>query len=437
MKRYLSLLLILLLSITYNVKADMGPPSIARFELIVSNKDGATCYEQKDNKFVATSKKIAYKQIVYLDLKQSNDYYSILLKNGDLKDGGCVVKLSDLSLKDSTFNLNNEDVSKLNPTYAIVMASGGLNMRKGPSTMYSKITTIPEKAIVKLLYSAGSLWYYGEYDGKAGWITSDNYYLGMDANSILISMNDVDIYSDKGLTKKIGTVPKFTEISNYIIFDRFEGLDAECYINYNGVKGYANLWAFNDKKAGKIKLLKEYKLYDLNDKVIKTLKPGIYDYSIFSDYEEYAFLPKENGIIKPQEVKNGEENAYEIVNYNNDTVKKTSGFIGEGLFGEKVTKLNQESNATNENNKENPNDLIDVNDGKTNELKEELNKQEKLDNETIIIIVLSCIVLILTVIVIILFVNKNKKNTHEAKVSNEDIKEINKEEVKEENVKEE
>ena len=138
MRKNLSLLLILLLSITFNVKADMGPPMIARFELVVSNKNGAACYEEKNNKFVETNKKIAYNKIVYLDYKEANDYYVVSLKDGNIDDG-CIVKLSDLSLKNSTFNNNNESAEKITPKYAIVLAGGGLNLRKGPSTMYSKV----------------------------------------------------------------------------------------------------------------------------------------------------------------------------------------------------------------------------------------------------------------------------------------------------------
>ena len=190
MKKYLSLLLILILSITFNVKADMGPPSIAKFELVVSNKNGAVCYEEKDNKFVATNKKIAYNKIVYLEFKQSNDYYSVYLKDGNI-DGGCILKLSDLSLKDNSFSQNNTEAEKITSKNAIVLAGGGLNLRKGPSTMYSKVTLIPEKTILKLTHKAGDLWYYTEYNGKSGWVSAD--YVAYDEDYILYEFENVDI----------------------------------------------------------------------------------------------------------------------------------------------------------------------------------------------------------------------------------------------------
>ena len=187
MKKYLSLLLFLILSITLNVKADMGPPSIAKFELVVSNKNGATCYEEKNNSFVATNKKIAYNKIVYLEYKQSNDYYSISLKNENI-EGGCILKVSDLSLKNSSFSQNNAEVNKITPVNAIVLAGGGLNLRKGPSTLYSKVTLVPEKTVLKLTHNAGSYWYYTEYNGKSGWVTAEQGYLGLDSDYVLINI---------------------------------------------------------------------------------------------------------------------------------------------------------------------------------------------------------------------------------------------------------
>ena len=96
MKKHLSLLLIILLSITFNVKADGISPILAKFELVVSNKNGATCYEEKNNKFIATNKKIEYNKIVYLNYNYDNNYYTISLKDEDI-NYSCILNIRDLS----------------------------------------------------------------------------------------------------------------------------------------------------------------------------------------------------------------------------------------------------------------------------------------------------------------------------------------------------
>ena len=368
MKKNLSLLLILLLSITFNVKADMGPPSIAKFELVVSNKNGATCYEEKDNRYIATNKKIDYNKIVYLEFKQSNDYYSVLIKDKDMMEEGCIVKVSDLSLKDSKFEVSNKDVTKIEPVNAIVLAGGGLNLRKGPSTMYSKVTLIPEKTILKLTHNAGTYWFYTEYNGKSGWVSAENGYLGLECDYILLNVfKDTEIYSDKKMTQKIGTIPRLTEITNVVSFVRSDGgIPASYYVNYNGIKGYIH-W-IDVKVSGKLKLLRDTKLYDYNNKEIKTLKPGTYNYSIAGDYNEYYYLSDEKGIIKTEKYEYDKD--YQTIG-NTTFPKKNKGYIGEGLFGEKITKIDRSNVEDNNNNMVNDdhNNLIDVNDGKTNEVK--------------------------------------------------------------------
>lgn len=426
MRKILNVFFIIILAITFNVKADMGPPSLAKFELIVSNKNGATCYEEKNNKFVATNKKIDYNKIVYLEFKQSNDYYSISLKDGDIENG-CIVNLKDLSLKDGSFNTNSNEVEKITPKYAIVLAGGGLNLRKGPSTMYSKVTLIPEKTVLKLTHNAGTYWYYTEYDGKSGWVSAENGYLGLECDYILLNVfKDTEIYSDKKMTQKIGTIPRLTEITNVVSFVRSDGgIPASYYVNYNGIKGYIH--GIDVKVSGKLKLLRDTKLYDYNNKEIKTLKPGTYDYSVAGDYNEYYYLSDEKGIIKTEKYEYDRD--YQTVG-EMTFVKKDKGYLGEGLFGEKVTKTTNNDNTSNNVN-DDPNKLIDVNDGNTNEIKEELQKQDKINNETIIIIALVIVVLALTVTVIILLVNKKKNNV--VNEEHNDYIENNKEEVKIEN----
>ena len=425
MKKYLSLLLILLLSITFNVKADGASPILAKFELVVSNKSGATCYNEKDNKFVTTDKKIPYNKIVYLDYNYDGDYYSVSLKDEEI-NYSCLLNIRDLSLKNSSFSNNNSNVEKITPKYAVVLANGGLNLRKGPSTIYSKVTLVPKNTIIKLTHKAGNHWYYIEYNGKSGWITSMNGYLGYDSSDVLFNNYDVEIYSDYKATKKVGVIPKDTFITNYLFLDRIEEDAPSYYVNYNGIKGYISF--MGHKMIGKINLLKDTDLYGLNDKILKKIKPGVYDYYCDAEATYHIYFIDEKGNVDLDKL--NENVDYKLIDKPRYE-KKDKGYIGEGLFGEKITKIDRSNVEDDNTSTPEPNNLIDVNDGKTNEVKEELKKQDKINNETIIIIVLASIVLALTITVIILLVNKKKNNVviEERKNNIEN----NKEEVKEEN----
>ena len=54
----------------------------------------------------------------------------------------------------------------------LVDCSGYLNMREGPGTDYSVITTLPSGAVAKLLGTEG-VWYYVTYNGYTGYVHSD------------------------------------------------------------------------------------------------------------------------------------------------------------------------------------------------------------------------------------------------------------------------
>ena len=51
MKKRIYLLLIGILLFGFNVKADMGPPMVARYDVTVKNKDGAICYDEINGKY--------------------------------------------------------------------------------------------------------------------------------------------------------------------------------------------------------------------------------------------------------------------------------------------------------------------------------------------------------------------------------------------------
>lgn len=408
MKKVL-LLCLMILGFGFNVYADGDGPSIAQYDVYISNKDGAVCYDEKNNSYIKTDKVISYGSIVRFYSETTEKYiYVDYYDDKDEYQFGCYVETKNLTPKNSEFNLKSDDIIKINPVKAVILANGGLNLRKGPATIFSKVTLIPQYSVVTLKYRVGDYWYYAEYNGKSGWITGENAYFGMNNDAIIYSLNDIEIFSDKALTKKIGTIPKFTEITNYLSLVSYE---PAFFVNYNGIKGYIKNTTY--KVNGKVKINSDATLLK-RDGTKQNIKKGeVLNYSIEScdsietkntwNYVCTFYIPKYNGTIKL--IDNDNTN---FTNQGSIADIKTKGFIGEGLFGEK-----KESNVDTteevkyeevEDAKVDPNEIIDVND-----IKEEVKKESKINNEMIIVIVLSCIILALTIVIIIKLVNIKKK----------------------------
>ena len=104
-------------------------------------------------------------KIVFIDIDGSYINVTSVEKNEDgTYKYDCMVKYADVSAVNQNFNMNTNQVEKINTTKAIVLASGGINLRKGPSVTYSKLTTIPQYTVVTLTHNAGDHWYYTKYN---------------------------------------------------------------------------------------------------------------------------------------------------------------------------------------------------------------------------------------------------------------------------------
>ena len=430
MKKYLSLLLILMLGFGFYVKADAGPPRLGNFKMIVTNKNGAACYEDTDGK-TKTGKSIPYNKEVRTFSDYGEDYITVEYELSDGTSENCTVSVKDITPKDSRFDVNNEDVKKITPVKAVILAKGGLNLRKGPSTLFERITTIKQGEVVTLTHNAGTYWYYTNYNGNNGWISGENGYFGYDNNRIIYSYSDISIYDFNNREKKIGTIPKFTEVTDYLSFagDGYspDVIDGWNYVNYKGIKGLI----FSGqpiKVEGKIKLDKDVKINNG-----KTLTKGTYDYSIRFCYDEDRIIPESDSLIAsigsckfyiPSV--NGtillEENSGYII-INEKEIKKTSGYIGEGLYGEAKTKK-EDTPVVDEPIVDEPTEepiidepIIDV--------PTKAEKEFKFDTEMIIICVMGAIILGLTAFIIIKFANVNKKEKNKkVEVKKEEKKEI-------------
>ena len=201
MKKSKLLIICFICMFVFNVKADMGPPMVASHEVMITNKNGAICYDNgKKTKTV-----IPYGETFIINMDVSDGYIYV-----NYKDKGCDVKSSDISSKTQKFDMNNKEVEKITPVKGIILAKTGLNMRKGPSVTYSKIMTIPKNAIVKLTHKSGTYWYYAEYNGTSGWITGMDGYFGYDGKEVLYSPEPMKIYSTYDKKAVIGKIPANT-----------------------------------------------------------------------------------------------------------------------------------------------------------------------------------------------------------------------------------
>ena len=396
MKRIKLFIIIFLLLFVINVKADMGPPMIAEHKVMVTNKDGAVCYEYTDKGIKKTGVVIPYKTTLSVNEDVSGSYIDV--SNDDKDDYNCRVKFSDVSALNQNFDLSKAE--KITSLKAVVLAKGGLNMRKGPSVTYSKITTIPEHAVVTLTHRSGDYWFYCEYNGNKGWITGMDGYFGYESKEVLISDQELNLYSSLSSDKKVGKIPANTEITDYLSFVP-RGNYKSYYVIYDGIKGYIKPTdygiLYKTEGLGKIKLIKDVEVRDsYSGELIKKLSANQeIEYSMMAG-EKMFYMSSKKLLVSL------DDDEFEYIT-KADIKVKTRGYIGEGLFGE--TKKEKE-----EEKKDDP---------KKEEKKEDepIKQDDSMSTkELIIICLLAGIFLALTAIVILKLINSKKKVTN---VSNE------------------
>ena len=386
MKNIKIIVFLLICMLFVNVKADMGPPMITRHEVMVTNKKGAKCYNTNSKKDII----IPYGTTFMIDTDINNGY--IYVQNDDYS---CDVKSSDISSKTQKFSLDDKSVEKITPVKAIILSSNGLNMRKGPSVTFSKIITIPSKAIVKLTHKAGDYWYYCEYKDYSGWITGMNGYFGYDGKGTLISYEAMKIYSTYDKKAVLGKIPANTEITDYINLVSRSEYDIAHYVIYNGTVGYVEKMMYKTNGTGKIKLIKDFEVTSDIGEPIKKLTPQELEYNMIGSYGKFYLKDKKIEAYIP-------EDYYEYVNKVN-VLNKEKGYVGEGLFGEaKEERLREETNE----------ESTEI---ETKDLKEPTSVNAK---DIIIICLLSGIFIALTILVIIKLVN-NKKNKKKINIKEE------------------
>ena len=390
MKRIKLFIIVLIGLFVINIKADMGPPVIAEHEVMVTNKSGAQCYDNNEKGYYKTKTIIPYGTILRVFDDINGSYINVISEDND--EYSCRVKYSDVSAKTQSFDLSNaEEITKVK---AVILAKGGLNMRVGPSVTYSKKITVPQYAIVTLTHKSGSYWYYCNYGDKSGWITGMHGYFGYEGKEVLYSDKARDIKENwDGSGKKLGTIPANTEITDYVNIVSRGDSGYTHYVSYNGVKGYVESMYYKTDGTGKIKLVKNVEVRNLDGIVEKKLSANQeLEYTMMDEYGNF-YVPSKKLLLH---LKSDE---FEYIT-KTDILTKTKGYIGEGIFGEKK---DEEATPTNSNPTET----------ETKPKEEETNKSTNSgmsSKDIIIICLLGGIFLSLTAIVIIKLMNSKKKS---------------------------
>lgn len=396
MKKFKLLIVLVICFLILNVKADMGPPSVIEHEVMVTNKDGAICYD--DGK--KTKEVIPYGTTFTINMDVINGFINV-----NYKGNSCDVRSSDISSKTQKFSLDNKEVEKITPVKAIILSSNGLNMRKGPAVTYAKIMTVPNKAIVKLTHKSGSYWYYCEYNDYAGWISGMDGYFGYDGKEVLYSSEPMKIYSTYDKKSVLAKIPANTEITDYVNLVTRSDYEISHLVKYNGTVGYVEKMMYKTDGTGKIKLIKNFDVTNNVGELIKKLTPQELEYNMVNAYGGMYLLDKKIVAYIPEEY-------FEYIK-KADVLIKTKGYIGEEIFGEKKEeKLSEKENETNE---------------ESYQIKNKDNKEPTSVNtkDVIIICLLAGIFLALTTLVIIKLVNNKKKVI----INNQDENEYNNKEV--------
>ncbi|MBR1817770.1 MAG: hypothetical protein IJ772_02870 [Bacilli bacterium] len=166
MKKILKSLILLILICPLFVKADMGAPQVRQYEIVVIKEGGIDYYQDPDYQKVAghlnkeeTAKVVMeYNDITNIEIE--NKYYYI-------KREGVIAKESEVTPSSSGVKKQVKIKS------AIVNNKNGVEVKKGPASMYEIIGTIPYNTELTWQYyidNEGMTDIYIEKDGLKGWV---------------------------------------------------------------------------------------------------------------------------------------------------------------------------------------------------------------------------------------------------------------------------
>ena len=372
------------------VYADMSAPELRAFEIVVINPDGVDYYDYQGN----TKGHLNKDDIVVVEYEYNNQY--TIASQETNKYGGHEI-IGYISSLDG-FNIVQEEVDPTKikddslitkydtPQKARVYASEGVDIYKGPASVYEKVGHIKKDVVLTYSYAAGGYnitHIYVEYNGVKGWVEI--------LNSKVLIQNDTQYIFSKDIDSECGTIPKNSITTPNYKSDAwshntlFEYNDCEfVYHTFRDDYVYA-IYPHNRVLAKDITL---YEYADTSSSVVTTIPSGT-----------------EVTVIAIREIPNPDYIMY--IKYND----KTGWVIGDDDifdYDKKTQDVEEETKID---------DTIKIEDielPKKTKVEEPMSVVMPRSNFSLIVFILLCVfgvsILVATAIVIIVLVNKSKKN---------------------------
>lgn len=385
MKKIISLILTSILVLPVFVHADMGAPQIDPYEAVIKNENGVICkyYDYGEHTI-----QIPYDTKVKVIYEYESD--NTLTSEIEYENHQCSINTKDLMPFLSKL-IPEEHLDKVfkeeNLRTAKILSKTGVAVHTGPSQAYEKIGTIPYETKLEYLYSSGTdgtdsnpLWIYIKYNNIEGWISTDNYNIGLyTLNELLIPDKTKITDTIFGDQKTLGTIEAFTTLKEYYSLSSSIG---NYYVEYNGINGFIYAPYVNVLETEKtIKLEKKAYIYDsINDleqnkiKEVPARTELQYKYVIYGNGDDYYYITYQ-GIT-----------GWMLVTYYDDSTEE-----------EQTTNPIEEEQITNP-----------IKDETTTTKKVEKETSQLSGKEVVILCVAASLLLALTITVIIILINKKK-----------------------------
>ena len=166
MKKILKSLILLLAIFPLLVKADMGAPQVRQYEIVVVKEGGIDYFEDPDYQKVAGH---LNKEAVVTVVMEFDDITNIMVDNQYyyIKREGVIAKENEVTPSSSGVK------KQVKIKKAIVNNKNGVEVKKGPASIYETVGIIPYNTELTWQYyidNEGMTYIYIEKDGIKGWI---------------------------------------------------------------------------------------------------------------------------------------------------------------------------------------------------------------------------------------------------------------------------